>query len=310
MVSVMVTAEERALVNQSAASSSIADDYSRRSLLYAYAARFPQKAPTTKWAYVPQALALLPSDTSCLDECLACAFGAAEGTRSKTRLSAAEVERFAYGRGIPLRILLVLFRWARAYSRTRPEEGFQRRFYNGTVRLPFDDSIGTGRSRQPGLVSQSLGQASETSMRSAREAVRTLRRLGLVHVVSDPGGPNFYIPHAAGPYARVPQYLWQKMTMHAVGANSEPALDGGSLLLLLALSARTHVPLEELVGRDRLPHDLSDLANHARFVHDYDVVDLLPFSPNKRREALGKLEALQIVQVVRTQGKRFIVLIE
>lgn len=253
------------------------------------------KAARTRYVQVPLGI-VVPRDKpeACAPSCVGCEF---QPTTSSTRavLTSREVRRLAYGEGIGIRVLLALYRWARAYAGTPGAGGLDARVRNASARF----SIGN-------LAAASLGDNTTNNRRAVRVAMRKLRQFGLVEVIGDAGRESFYIPHAIGTPARLPQHLWprerpsgrdgrpsgQTSWMLRRRKDAKFALDGKTLWLLLMLLGLTHT------------------SSDGRIAHELDATNQLPISSKERRAAVRCLVDLNILQEFRTQGRNYLIVIE
>lgn len=225
---------------------------------------------------------LLPIAT-CWPSCPACRAVGSPAAERPTSLRLDDVRAgLARGRGVPLKVLLTIYRWARVYAQTPTGRGAKGEWFNETAELRLAE-----------LAVQCLPHASldtfddqSPPVRVIRHSIAALKSYGLIEVVGNPGGPSFYVPHAVGEFSLIPQGLW------AQGWVSE--LSGGALMLLLTLMARTSANVMTM----RLDAPLQELTS------------AFAVTTRGQRDALSELEERRLVTEVRTQKRTVLVALD
>ncbi len=246
-----------------------------------------RKAPTAP-VQIPAAL-VLPGRESpdCAWDCIACGLT----RRRRAGLTKDTAGRLAYGRGVPLRVLLTLYRWARAYAGVPLESPPDTRTYNATARLS------TGE-----LALETLGAAGHSEQMAVSRAVKLLGRLNIVTVVEDPGRPSIFVPHAIGTPFRIPQHLWRGGHLGLRESGGELALGGQALLLLIALMSLPRLDFKDVTGR----RTTSPLL----LTPEDSVVGLVSYSTSQQRRALAVLEKAGLLARFRTRGHAMLAVLE
>lgn len=134
----------------------------------------------------------------------------------KVRATAVQItdedrEDLSRARGIPLKVLLTVYRWARPYAQTPLGEGRDYYAHRATARLRMKDLASEaihGAAHAPHDVADA---GDEPDTRAARRVLRKLQELGLVEVLAYPGQgqTNLFAPHRIEPSIDVPAGLWR-----------------------------------------------------------------------------------------------------
>lgn len=275
-------------------------------------ARLPQSVPIPRCIVLGS---LVPAEHD--PECQACVVREMTGLMKSPAITvtAERGKALSQGRGIPLKVLLTLYRWARG-ARKRPISAVFARhdddydqyqdiyWYHDasaslSVRL-LANQAGLGGIQPEGGVNRE-GRAPDE--RAAARAIKKLQELGLVEVLQNPGPAqaSFYFPHRFQRVFGVPSGLWRNGWMER--------LDGPSLFLLLVLLGRQPEPLASVSSWRHTPRDLPALAEQGRLLVDATAVNELPVSDNTRRAALERLKDVGLVADGRIGKYQFIVLL-
>lgn len=258
--------------------------------------RYPRKRSA---AWIPRCTVL---ETPAPEEhhgCVACRLAKSTPAKWPAAVTGEGRKALSHGRGVPLKVLLTLYRWAHPYAPKPGEEGLAYCAYQATARLKIKD-----------LASESIYGSTQTrpdvelDERATRSAVRKLRELGLVEVIADRGRgrANLYAPHRIDPAMRVPSGLWHNGWIQR--------LSGPALLLLLVLLGRWADPFDQGYDWSRAPRNLRDFAERGKLLVDAHAVEELPVSGNTRRDAVGQLKEFGLVAEVRMRERRFMALLD
>ena len=174
---------------------------------------------------IPRA-AILEGASECEDRyCLACASG--DGT--KPRFDARRRTALRRADALPLKTLLTIYRWARAY-RTSDVSGARQREvrFQASARLS-SSFIGSAVAGSRGLDPQQLS-------RTIQRQIARLTQHGELVTLGHPGAASWLIPHRVAESFVVPNGLWSSGWLHA--------LRGSSLAMLLAVLAHVGLPVD------------------------------------------------------------------
>lgn len=262
-----------------------------------------RKRATAKWVHLPVFLSTLElGQRRCLAGCIACLAGSGYPSREAPAITRETLRRLTYGRGVPLRVLLALHRWARPYSATFPRDAFVPYVENGTERMSL------GR-----LAVEALGTTErddrDRDVKAVREAIRVLRDHDLVVVLPQAGAASLYIPHRLTESVTVPQALFR----HGWVANAEwrdGGLTGVELALLVALLAMPQRTEELRRLWRRTPRPIHVLASRGQLVRPAGIAARLPVSDEIRSKAVSRLVEKEIIARVRWGREDLFVLLD
>jgi hypothetical protein len=303
--------------------------------------RFP---PRTPWVKVPTSVVF---DTSPWDRmCAACRLAVRLGKQLPVHVQITDEQRkfLAGARGMPLKVLLTMYLWARPYREALSQYGdHEFRGAAGDYRADDLDAEGNARfgsalrfnhqryapttdglycdvlvsvplvrlgseaitGRGPLDPADELRNFWKKDPRAVRVALKGLRKLGLLELVPDQTpGWVTFAAHGVEPTVRVPYGLWRNGWIEC--------LDGAPLLLLLRLLDRWYEPILP----SKWPRTTHSLERHARNSVLVDqsvvaqIVKNLPFSENTQRAALDDLVRLGLVARVRTHRFKFLALLD
>lgn len=255
-----------------------------------------QKRPTA-WVQIPSAV-LSPSDNlqACSTGCLACALAAEKPAH---RIDADLVGKLCRGRGASLRVLLTIYRWARAYAGVPHGSEPDLRIFNAIERISMKR-----------LAEEALGASGRMEQWTVGRSVSALVESGLVFKRTVSGKASIFVPHAIGNPVRVPQFLWRSGWLHRLDGSGRPVLDGRSLLLLVMLIARCHQQLDHVPGWRTTPESLKTLAQQGLILADDAALSNLPLSTRQRRLSLERLTDEGLVVRFRTRGTNYVCCLE
>jgi hypothetical protein len=248
-----------------------------------------RKGPTAL-VQVPRALVFDDESNVCLASCIACAVGRG----GNPRIDADTVATLCAGSAIPLRILLVIYRWARAYASLPGSSTPLDRIYNATERLSIKR-----------LIAESVGGGSRSPERAVYRGIRQLKECRLIVVAEDPGRPTVYVPHAVGDALRLPQHTWTSDWITKTDGGGNFVLDGCALLVLIRLVDRSN----QFFAR-KLPQVGRSFAERAWLLCPEEDLQTLPFSHRRLNAALKTLAGAGLVARVRTRGAHYVIPIE
>lgn len=239
------------------------------------------------------------------DGCLACAVK--PETRAPGHVGAAitdeERKKLSFGRGVPLRVLLMLYRRARPYTTRQANESPDYYLLRAIEKCRIEDLAGDAVPRSNSSATHHRFDGMDSASRVTRNAVKRLEELGLVEVLrqSGRGQANVYIPHRIEPTVHVPMNLWRNGWFPLVAK-------GPALLLLLVLLARYQTDRDRLRRMNcehrQISNDVVGWAERGLRFGDMSVIEELPFSGTVRREAFHRLVELGFLAEARTGGKR------
>jgi hypothetical protein len=240
---------------------------------------------------IPRYLAFRSANPpECASSCVACEYAPRARKRAGPKLNLTTVRKLTYGRGVPLRVLLTIYRWARAYADVPGGSPRSARYSNATERLSIED-----------LAQQALGSTARADRLAVQGALKLLAELRLVVRVPDPGKPSVYIPHAIGDPVRIPHHLWLPGWLDKTDENGTLVLDGHVLLRLLGLLARAHLQPKSLERGSATSDVIRYLAGKGLMIHEATWLD---------RRSLKRLADAELITTFRTRRKSFVVLLE
>jgi hypothetical protein len=251
-------------------------------------------SPTTQFhlpAAVPKGVAL---DTAAVapDRCLACDIAAiVRGGERPFHPITVDRNELIYGRGIPLKVLLTVYRWGRPYKRHRkddPPDAYRLQQAVAPLRLAelTRDALGGHATELQPL---------DPAVRAARRAVDALDGMGFIQTVEDHGRgrANFYVPHRIEPPISVPPGLWQRDWISH--------LSGVALLTLLQLWAYQQEPVVTGWVLTSLSTPMRKLVKRARVVVERD--QLRSHNPSQGAINRGLAELMQMGLAVELRGR-------
>lgn len=202
---------------------------------------------------------------------------------------------------------MTLYRWARAYAETPGGGGRVARIGNASAGF----SVGE-------LAKESLGRDAPQTRKAVQNALLILRQSRVIEVVTGRGKPGYFIPHAIGVPAFVPQHIWRvtpkdrRLKSNASRGQRSglmyETLDGKALWLALVILARTHLPISYYGPADR---KVRAALEKGRIAHPLkEVIDQLPLSRKSQRAAVDALLRIRLVQEFRTGGVNYLLLKE
>jgi hypothetical protein len=232
-----------------------------------------RKRTLRRWAHIPRAV-VDPTSQRCPPLCWACAFG------KPLELGPRQISRLVHGDGLPLKVLLTIYRWARPYSpATRSKMPWS------AAHLHTRDIVDQVIDRSclfPEVKEEELWE--ESWRRNVRNAVKTLTGNNLVLELGRTKKPGIFLPHSMGRSARIPDALWR---------NGWITLGGSALLLLVRLIVVSR-------QREDLPSSLSLRTLRAG----------LPLDDRRLRTALAELTEARVIASGMSRNGEYVVLLD
>jgi hypothetical protein len=213
----------------------------------------------------------------CPDYCSACAL---KGPRIEGNVD--WISELLHGDGLPFKVLLTIFRWARPFSQHSWEDPLW-----GMTNLSTSDfvteTIDTSQ-RYSGRKHEELWEPGW--QKNARNAVRFLVEKGLILEVRRGRGAQTYIPHRmAVSAARIPNTIWKNGWLRSLG--------GTELYLLVSLLSQVSEESDYAVPATRLSR-----------------LESLPLRRRRVFSALSKLKEKQLIAQVHRRSSDYVVLLD